>query len=241
MLLANTALVFITIFTSTISGAIGMAGGILLLSAMTFFLSIDMIVPIHGMVQLASNSTRSLILRQHFNKNLIISFALGVPLGAIVSTYLITTIQDKRYFFLAIAIIIFFALLKPKKFKMEIPDKAFFVVGFCVGFLGLFVGATGPFIAPFFLGARFSKQEVVANKAILQVIGHFIKIPVFLSLGFNYQDHFLLIGTMIIASIIGTKIGTKLLSKINDKIFALFFKSALLVSAIRLLFKFFSY
>ena len=102
------ALSAIAIITSTISGTIGMGGGILLLTAMTFFLAIDVIIPIHGIVQLVSNSTRAGILRKHIIKRLLLSFSLGVPLGAIPSTYLVSSIENKQYFFLAIALIIFF-------------------------------------------------------------------------------------------------------------------------------------
>ena len=230
---------FIGILTSTISGTIGMAGGILLLSAMTFFLSIEVIIPVHGVVQLVSNSTRAAILRNNLRKKLVISFAFGVPFGAVVSTYLITQINNQHYFFLAIALIILFALFRPKKLAIDLPDHYFFLIGIAVGFLGLFVGATGPFIAPFFLNKRFTKEEIVANKAAVQTIGHLVKIPAFLTLGFAYQDHLVLIVTLVIAAIIGTKLGTKLLGKINEQLFTRLFKGALLFAAFRLLFKFF--
>ena len=235
------ALSAIAIITSTISGTIGMGGGILLLSAMTFFLAVDVIIPVHGIVQLVSNSTRASILRQHINRKLLISFSLGVPLGAIPSTYLISSIENKHYFFLAIALIIFFSLFKPKNLKLNLPDNYFFLVGMAVGFLGLFVGATGPFIAPFFLNERFKKEEIVANKAAVQTIGHLIKIPAFISLGFSYLDHDHLIIGLVIASIIGTKLGTMLLGKISERFFSKLFRCALVFAAFRLLFKYFAH
>ena len=238
-MITTTALSIIALLTSTISGTIGMGGGILLLSAMTFFLTIEVIVPVHGVVQLVSNSTRSFLLRDHFKKTLIFSFALGVPLGAGLSTYLITQITNKHYFYLAIALIILFALFRPKKVKFYLPERLFFIVGAIVGFLGLFINATRPFIAPFFLNEHFSKEEIVANKAAIQTIGHLVKIPAFIALGFAYQDHFHLIGTLVIASFIGTKLGVKLLGKINDVIFTKLFRAALVIAAFRLLFKFF--
>ena len=233
------SLSIIAIVTSTLSGTIGMGGGVLLLSAMTFFLPISVIVPIHGVVQLVSNSSRSLFLRTYLRKKLILSFSLGAPLGAIGSTYLITQITNKHYFFLAISLTILFALFRPKNVKIDLPEKYFFIIGLTVGFLGLLVGATGPFIAPFFLNERFSKEEIVANKAMVQTIGHLVKIPAFLSIGFFYQDYLALIGSLIIATIIGTKIGTKLLGKINKNLFNRLFKGALIFAAFKLLFKFF--
>ena len=233
------SLTLIAIFTSTVSGTIGMGGGILLLSAMTFFLTIEIIIPVHGIVQLVSNSTRASILKGHLRKKLIASFAVGVPFGAVLSTYLITQISNKHYFFLAIALIILYALFRPKKLVVNLPEKYFFILGAIVGFLGLFVGATGPFIAPFFLNDSFTKEEVVANKAAVQTIGHLVKIPAFLALGFPYFDHLYLISALVLASVIGTKLGTSLLGKINEQLFKKLFRSALVFAAFRLLFKFF--
>ena len=56
-----------SVFTALISAVIGMSGGIVLLSIMTFFLDIKQIVPIHGVVQLVSNGTRVLSLIKNVN------------------------------------------------------------------------------------------------------------------------------------------------------------------------------
>ena len=45
-------------FTAIISAVIGMSGGIVLLSIMTFFLGIEQIVPIHGVVQLVFDNDK---------------------------------------------------------------------------------------------------------------------------------------------------------------------------------------
>ena len=225
--------------TSTVSGAIGMAGGVLLLSAMTFFITIEAIVPIHGVTQLVSNSSRFFILRKYLRKKLILSFALGLPFGIVPSKYLVESIQSKHYFYLAISLIILLSVFKPKKIRFDIPEKSFFFIGVVVGFLGLFVGATGPFIAPFFLNNDYKKEEVVANKACIQTLGHLIKIPAFISLGFDYSQYLDLIILMIIAAIIGTKLGVFMLGKINETFFSKVFKGALIFAAFRLLFNFF--
>ena len=122
---------------------------------------------------------------------------------------------------------------------MNIKEQYFFFVGLAVGFLGLFVGATGPFIAPFFVESELSKEEIVANKACVQTLGHLIKIPAFLALGFDYFSYIGLISALIICSFLGTKMGVTLLGKINDQLFRKVFKGALIFAAFRLLFKFF--
>ena len=232
-------LFFIGILTSAISGAVGMAGGVLLLSAMTFFIPVATIVPIHGVVQLVSNSSRFVLLRKHLRRKIIWAFSLGLPIGAIPSALIISNIEHKHFFFLGISIIIFLSLFKPKDLRFHIKEQYFFFIGIAVGFLGLFVGATGPFIAPFFLNNNFSKKEIVANKACIQTLGHLIKIPAFMSLNFNYGPHMSLMCLLSLGAIGGTFLGVSILKKINENIFRKIFRVALLFAAFRLLFKFF--
>ena len=51
-------LVVACFITATISGILGMAGGVTLLGVMTALLPAPTVVPLHGIVQLASNWTR---------------------------------------------------------------------------------------------------------------------------------------------------------------------------------------
>ena len=63
-MLIPSILFIVAMLTSILSGVIGMGGGILLFSCMTLFLTLDVIVPVHGVVQLSSNSSRVWMLRQ---------------------------------------------------------------------------------------------------------------------------------------------------------------------------------
>jgi len=106
-----------------------------------------------------------------------------------------------------------------------------------VGMLGLLVGATGPFLAPFFLRDDLKKEQIVATKAAVQVTGHLIKIPAFLHLGFNYTEGISFLLPMTIVTILGTKLGVHLLGKINVALFKKLFKGALLIAGFRLIYK----
>jgi len=227
--------------TSIISAVVGMAGGIVLLSLMTFFLPLQVIVPIHGIVQLISNSTRTWFLKDHVVKPVFLWFCLGLPFGAIGSTYIIKNISDPTAGYALIALLIFYTLFKPKKLPaLSIPYPAFAIIGAMVGFLGPLIGATGPFMAPFFLRDEFSKENIISTKSSVQTMGHLIKIPVFLSVGFPYMDHVIMIVSLTIAAVLGTKAGVMLLGKLNEKAFRIIFKTALFGAALRLLYKIYS-
>jgi uncharacterized membrane protein YfcA len=109
-------------------------------------------------------------------------------------------------------------------------------VGALSGVSSVFVGATGPLIAPFFLGARLTKENIIANKAACQMMSHFGKIPLFIIFfQFDYVQQYELLLPMVVAVFVGTNVGKKILSFIPEKLFKQLFRFALLIIAIRLI------
>ncbi len=232
------ALSIASLLTAVLSALCGMGGGVILLSIMTLFLPLSIIVPVHGLVQLFANFSRTFFLRSYINKVLVLSFAIGLPFGGALAISLLKKIDNTAIPYLLIAAIIFYTIFKPKKLpSISLGFKHFWLLGFLVGLFGPLIGSTGPFLAQFFIRDDLSRQEVVSNKAAIQFLGHLIKIPVFLSLGFQYQDYGLLTAIMIVCGIIGTNYGVKLLHVIEDSTFMKIFKIALTMAAIRLLYK----
>ena len=228
-----------TIFTSIISAVTGMGGGVTLVSIMTFFFQHSVLVPIHGIVQLTSNGSRSLFLLKYVRHKWMVFFSIGAILGAWSAYYLVSSI-DEFYPKLLIALLIFYVLFKPKKLpELKIPLWSYSIVGFFSANLGVLIGATGPFLAAFFIRDDIEKEELVATKAAMQVFVHLIKIPVFIGLGFQYSDHLIIIIVMSVAAIIGTKMGVGYLKRINKKLFNYAFKSILFLAALRILYKLF--
>ncbi len=226
------------LFTSVISAIVGMAGGIVLLSIMTFFLDLSVIVPVHGVVQLASNSTRFLSLRHHIERRIVLPTLLCMPLGVFVAVRIIETIDNKEILLLLIAALIFYVLFKPRNLPpLKIPFWGFGVLAFFVGVLNPLIGATGPFMAPFYLRDDLSKESIVATKATAQAYGHLLKLPAFLYLGFPYEDWWLLTLVMIAGVILGTRYGVRLLATISEERFRLIFRGAMFLAACRLVYK----
>ncbi len=226
------------VLASGISAVVGMAGGIVLLSIMTFFLDLSVIVPIHGIVQLVSNSTRSLSLFKDIHMKIFLPSLIGWPLGTLASVYILQSIENREIFYFLIAALIFYTVFKPKRLPaLKIPFWSYALLTFVAGLLNPIIGATGPMLGPFFLRPDLNKQQVVATKAATQTVGHFLKIPAFLFLGFDYLNYWLLTLCMVLAVVIGTRLGVKVLKAISEKSFRIIFKSALLIAAVRILYK----
>ena len=224
--------------TSIISAVVGMAGGVVLLSIMTVFLDLAVVVPVHGLVQLASNGTRGLSLWPHVEQRIIVPTLIGMPIGVFIAVRIIQAVDNREIFLLLIAALIFYVLFKPKRLPpLKIPFWSFGLLAIVVGILTPLVGATGPLMAPFYLRDDLSKETIVATKATAQAYGHLLKLPAFLYLGFDYGAWAVLIGAMILGVVVGTRYGVTLLARISERHFRFVFRAALFLAACRLVYK----
>jgi uncharacterized membrane protein YfcA len=115
------------------------------------------------------------------------------------------------------------------------PLWSYAVLGLAAGLLAIFVGATGPFLAPFFLRDDFKNEEVIATKAVCQTWLHLLKIPAFLALSFDYGPYVPLLAALVSAVIGGTYFGKHLLRSISKERFVFWFQLVLATLAVYLI------
>lgn len=241
-------LIIAAFITSSISAVLGMGGGIILLGIMAIMIPEGYaVVALHGIIQLVSNFTRSFVFRQHIKKDIIRQYLpgaiLGLSLSALIIFILITLFQvdsakEIKIDFLKPLIgifILWFLFGRRPQPKDDHPN--FFGVGLVSGLTTVFIGATGPLIAPFFLKGKLPKETIIANKAICQAMSHAGKIPLFIFFfQFDYLAEVEVLFPLIIAVFIGTNLGKQILAFIPEKVFQLLFRGALTVIAIKLIF-----
>ena len=91
-------LILSALITSSISAVLGMGGGIILLGIMALIIPEGfMVIALHGMIQLFSNTTRTIIFSAHIKKNIIKDFSLGALIGACISgliVYILVQLYD---------------------------------------------------------------------------------------------------------------------------------------------------
>ena len=243
-------LIISAFITSSISAVLGMGGGIILLGIMAIIIPNGyMVIALHGIIQLISNTTRTFVFRKHLKIKLIKEFLIGAIIGAglsatiiflLIKFFEVSSASEIKVDFLKPLIgifIIWYLFLKgPKKEK---ESKSFIKVGGISGLASIFVGATGPLIAPFFLNSNLSKENIIANKAACQMITHLTKIPLFIFFfNVNYIGEYKLLFPLILAVFIGTNFGKKILDMIPEKIFIRLFKTTLFIIAIKLIFSY---
>ena len=242
-----TILIISAFITSSISAVLGMGGGIILLGIMAILIPEGyMVIALHGVIQLVSNTTRTYVFKKHLKKDLVKEFSIGVFFGVMLSVAIIiiliqlfqvSSANEIKVEILKPLIglfIIWYLFLKgPKNGKQT---TSFIPVGFISGLSSIFVGATGPLIAPFFLSRNLLKENIIANKAACQMITHLTKIPLFIYFfDVNYLNEYRILLPLILAVFLGTNFGKKVLSFIPEELFRKIFKIALFIIAIKLI------
>ena len=240
-------LIVAAFITSSISAVLGMGGGIILLGIMAILIPEGyVVVALHGIIQIVSNITRSYVFRKHIKGQIIRQYLPGSILGLCLASFFIFIViqsldvhsaKDIKVDILKPIIgifIIWFLFGRRPQVKDEQPH--FFSVGVLSGLTTVFIGATGPLIAPFFLKGKLTKEEIIANKAVCQAISHTGKIPLFiLFFKFNYFAESAILFPLVIAVFIGTNFGKQILQFIPEQVFRILFKVALTFIALKLI------
>ena len=133
-----------------------------------------------------------------------------------ISFKILSEVKDPKFYYLLLSLLITYTVFKPKKLpSIKLEGIGWTVLGASAGLLGPLLGATGPLLAIFYVHDDLPKEEVIATKAMQQLIIHLFKIPLFLSLDFNYGDHTTLLVFMTASVFIGTFSGVKILKKVD--------------------------
>lgn len=230
------ALVVACFATATVSAILGMAGGVTLLGVMTALLAAPVVVPLHGVVQLASNWTRTWAFRRKVRWTIFFVFMAPAVLGVALATSVRAELTLTWFrAWVGIFILFFLAWRRYKPALRNPPMWSYACLGFAAGALGIFVGATGPFLAPFFLRDDFENEEVIATKAVCQMWVHLLKVPAFVALHFDYGPYLPALAALVAAVIGGTYFGKHLLSLISKERFVFWFQLVLAILAVYLI------
>ena len=163
-------LIFVTFVASTTAAVVGLGGGILLISVMPGLIPTFAIIPVHGMVQIFSNLTRTLFGLRHMVWSLFAPFVVGAVLGAAVGSMLVVDIRSD-YLPVVIGCFILLITWAPAiRSVPQIPGK-FGIIGAVQTFLSLFVGVVGPLNMPFLIREGLSRDRLVITHSTQMTAG----------------------------------------------------------------------
>lgn len=220
---------------SFIAAALGLGGGILVLAVMALVLPPTVLIPVHGVVQLGSNLGRAVLMARDVLIPVVPAFVAGACIGAAIGARVVLTLP--LWLLLALlAIFVLYGTWSPG-FRSTRPGRAkFLAVGAVSSFVTMFVGATGPLIAPFVAASSDKRRQVVATHALLMSVQHGIKVLAFGLLGFAFGPYLPLLLGLLAFGLLGTAVGGRVLAKLPEHMFRLGLRAVLTLLALRILY-----
>lgn len=228
-------LVAASFLASLLTAAMGLGGGLLMVAIMAGALPPAALIPVHGVVQLGSNLGRASLFRHHVRRGILAWFALGAVVG--VSLGAGVAVNLPRWALLAVvALFILVSTWAPRLGSRPVPEKGFVAVGAATAFVTMFVGATGPFLAPFVAAERLGdRQATIGTFAACMSLKHGLKVAAFAVAGFAFLPWLPLAAAMIATGFIGTLAGRAVVVRLPEAVFRLGFRVLLTALALRIL------
>jgi uncharacterized membrane protein YfcA len=221
MTLLAAALVLVAAFvTATVSGVLGMAGGLLLMGVLLLVLPTAVAFVVHGLLQLVSNGWRAVLQRRHLRWRVVGWYACGSAVAAGTVTSLAYA-PSKAVTYLVLGLVPGLVWLPKGRLSLDAERPALAVLaGLSVTGLNLVAGVSGPLLDVFFVRTGMGRHSIVATKAATQVLAHAAKVLVYgVALTGGERVPWLVVLAAVPLSMLGTAAGGRLLDRMSDASF----------------------
>jgi uncharacterized membrane protein YfcA len=168
-------LLVVVLVTATVSGVFGMAGGLMLMGALTLAMPVSAAMVTHGAVQFVSNGWRAFLHRKHIDWRIILYYGAGSAVAAGILA-LVTYQPTKAWVFLLLGLVPGLAWIPKGRFNLDAAKPAHAVgCGLTVTGLNVIAGVSGPLLDVFFVRTALTRHQIVATKAATQAFSHTVK------------------------------------------------------------------
>lgn len=221
-----------------ISSLTGLGGGTLILAGLLLVFPASLAIPLHSFTQLTSNGLRTGLFFKEVHWRVVGSYALLMVPAAWFGAKLFNHVNPD-WLNITVGLFILISVLPIRmKPKGEPRLKTFMILGGLSGFLGVFVGAVGPLVMPFFNRLKIERQGMLSTKSAGQTLLQLSKIIAFSGAGgvdfLQLKDHILI---LVLASLVGVGLSIPVSRKISDAKFDLILNVLLGLIAIKILYK----
>ena len=227
-------LVGVSFFTSALTAAVGLGGGIALLAIMANLMPAAAVIPVHGVVQLGSNAGRSAVLWRSIDRSTLLYFTIGSLIGIALAAEIVITLPG-WLLRLILGVFILYNVWAPRLRLENLRARGLVIGGGLSTFLTMFVGATGPFVGAILSSDKLHHQRLVATLAACMTVQHCLKVIAFGLLGFAFAAWLPMLVGMLAAGFLGTLAGTQVLKRTPPARFRLVFNLVMTALALKLI------
>jgi uncharacterized membrane protein YfcA len=209
--------------TSTLSGAFGMAGGMVLLAVLSAILPVGPALAVHGLVQAASNGSRWWLLRRHVALRSCALYAAGAVVAAALAASAAWR-PDRATVHVALGAVALAAVALRGRVRLRFDDpRGAAGCGAAVSVTQLTAGVSGPLLDAFFVDSPLDRRAVVGTKACTQTLAHVLKTAYFAllagGLAAGAAPPLSAVALCGAAAVVGTHVGTRFLERLDESRF----------------------
>lgn len=219
-LLAGAFVVLAAFVTATVSGVLGMAGGLLLMGALLLVLPAATAFVVHGLLQLVSNGWRAFLQREHVRWGVLGWYAAGATAAA-AAVAAVSYVPGKALTYLLLGLVPGLVWLPKGWLDLDAQRRPHaLLAGVAVTSVNLVAGVAGPLLDVFFVRTAMGRHSVVATKAATQVLSHAAKVLVYgAALTGGQRVPYGVVLAAVPLSMLGTAVGGRLLDRLTDASF----------------------
>jgi len=205
------------LFTSTLSGVFGMAGGLVLLAALLTVLPVATAIAVQAAIQIVANGSRAFLSRKFIDWRILGMICVGLVAAAIL-LFILRYTPDLATVCIAIGLMPILVWIPNHWLALDAskPHHAF-LCGFLGGGLSLALGVSGPTVAIFFIPPQMDRRTIVATKAATQVVSHASKVFFYgATASAMVAGDWLIVLVAVPFAIAGTNLGYHILQRLSD-------------------------
>jgi uncharacterized membrane protein YfcA len=198
-----------------------MAGGLMLMGALTLVMPVSAAMVTHGAVQFVSNGWRAVLHRKHIAWRIILFYGVGSTLAAGLLA-LVTYAPTKAWVYLMLGLVPGLAWIPKGRFNLDAAKPSNAVAcGLSVTGLNVLAGVSGPLLDVFFVRTALSRHAIVATKAATQAFSHTVKmvfygVPIFASTQPSGLPPWYFFAIAAPLAMLGAVLGGRVLNRMSD-------------------------
>ncbi len=217
-LLASAFLLVAALVTATVSGVLGMAGGLLLMGALLLVLPAATAFVARGLLQLVSNGWRAVLHRRHVQRRIVGWYAVGSA-ASVAVVAAVSYVPSTPLAYLLLGLVPGLVWLPRRVLALDAARPLHAVTaGLAVTSVSVLAGVGGPLLDVFFVRTTLGRHAVVATKAATQVLSHAAKVVLYggavVGSGPGLPVTVLLLAVPL--SMLGTVLGGRVLDRLSD-------------------------
>lgn len=231
---ASLLLVVVSFFTSALTAAVGIGGGVMLLAIMGNLMPPAAIIPVHGVVQFGSNLGRLFTLWGFTDWRMSAWFSLGSVVGALAGGSVAVSIPA-GVVQLALGSFILYSAWVPIR-SLPAGRRSIALLGGGTAFLAMIVAGVAPFVFVVLKNLFNDRRALFATQTAMMTSQQILKIVIYGSLGFVFSDWYGLLVLMIATGFIGTLTGKMFLNRLPAERVRVVLKVILTLMALRMVY-----